>query len=104
MKNRTAIAGSIVAMMAFVASVSASPAMPNDGVATRTHSQIITELRAAGALADRNSRSWSQEPLTQADFDQQELNIESLIERLQNGDPVSSAEINQALAGPDTPY
>lgn len=103
MKTRKLIAGSIVAMMALVASAGVSRAMPNDG-ANRTHSQIIRELRAAGALADRNSKSWSQEPLTQADFDAQELNIERLVERLQNGEPVSPPEISQAIAGPDTPY
>ena len=104
MKNRKSIAGSFVAMMALVASAGTSPAMTNDAVAPMTHSQIIGDLRAASRLADRNSRSWSQEPLTQADFDAQELNIERLVERLQKGEPVSSAEINEALAGPDTDY
>ena len=104
MKNRKSIAGSFVAMMALVASAGTSPAMTNDAVAAMTHSQIIGDLRAASRLADRNSRSWSQEPLTQADFDAQELNIERLVERLQKGEPVSSAEINEALADPDTDY
>ncbi len=104
MQNRKLIAGSFVAMMALVGSASTSPAMTNDAVAAMTHSQIIGELRAASALADRNSKSWSQEPLTQADFDAQKLTIERLVERLQKGETVSSPEISEALADPDTDY
>jgi hypothetical protein len=104
MKNRKSIAGSFVAMMALVASAGTSPAMTNDAVAAMTHSQIIRDLRVASRLADRNSRSWSQEPLTQADFDAQELISSGWSSVCKKASRFSSAEINEALAGPDTDY
>src|SRR5271170_6967516 len=103
MKPLTVLAGSILVMTALAAPVLASGTIPN-GSPANAPAETIKQLRAAAAVTERNSASWSQEPLTQADYDAQELNLDRLIERMQNGNPVSSAEINRALTNPDTPY
>jgi hypothetical protein len=66
--------------------------------------QEIAQLQRAKKLAERNEKDWSEDVLTQADFDEQEKSIDRLTSRLQAGHAVSSDEIHQAIIPPTTRY
>jgi len=50
------------------------------------------------------AKFWSQEPLTQQDYYVQEKQDRHLVAKISAGQPVSSAEIEQALQRVDTEY
>ena len=50
------------------------------------------------------AKFWSQEPLTQQDYYVQEKQDRQLVAKISAGEPVSSAEIEQALQRIDTDY
>jgi hypothetical protein len=64
-----------------------------------TASEVMA-LRKALALSQMREKEWSQEPLTQSEFDLQQRRIERLIERLQRGERVSPQDINEVLKSP----
>jgi len=50
------------------------------------------------------AKYWSQEPITQQDYYVQERQDRQLIAKISAGEPVSQAELDQALRRVDTPY
>src|SRR5258705_7385723 len=67
-------------------------------------SSLIQRLRQQERMDEFKAKFWSQEPLTQQDYYVQEKQDRHLVAKISAGQPVSSAEIEQALQRVDTEY
>jgi hypothetical protein len=67
-------------------------------------SAIVSQLERQQQLDEYKAKFWSQEPITQQDYYVQERQDGQLIARISAGEPVSQAELKQALTRVDTPY
>ena len=92
----TFAAGLLVPAAAFAQSM--SRVAPADSVA------LIKKLQKQEQMDEAKAKFWSQEPITQQDYDVQEQEDRRLIAEISAGEPVSRAEIEQALKHVDTEY
>jgi hypothetical protein len=67
-------------------------------------SAIVSQLQRQQAMDEYKAKFWSQEPLTQQDYYVQVKLDRQLIAKISAGEPVSQAELHQALKRVDTPY
>jgi hypothetical protein len=67
-------------------------------------SAVVSQLERQQQLDEYKAKFWSQEPITQQDYYVQERQDGQLIARISAGEPVSQAELKQALTRVDTPY
>ena len=65
---------------------------------------LVQRLEQQERIDEFKAKYWSQEPLTQQDYYVQEKEDRHLVARISAGEPVSSAEIDQALQRIDTEY
>ena len=65
---------------------------------------LIQKLQEQERMDEFKAKFWSQEPLTQQDYYVQEREDRHLVAKISAGEPVSSAEIEQALQRIDTDY
>ena len=65
---------------------------------------LVQRLEQQERIDEFKAKYWSQEPLTQQDYYVQEKEDRHLVARISAGEPVSSAEIEQALQRIDTDY
>jgi hypothetical protein len=83
--------------------VLAQPALPSLS-STDDSSAVIGRLQKQEQIDEFEAKFWSQEPLTQQDFDVQEKEDRQLAARISAGEPVSHAELEQALERVETEY
>jgi hypothetical protein len=83
--------------------VLAQPVLPSLS-STDDSSSVIGRLQKQERMDEFEAKFWSQEPLTQQDFDVQENEDRQLAARLSAGEPVSHAELEQALEPVETDY
>jgi hypothetical protein len=90
----------------------AQPA-PSAGAATRTAASLTPDEKAAllkkladAKQHDRDARKgWSQEPLTQAGYDEKIQEINRLVDKLNKGEDFPLSDVDKAVASPGTaPY
>lgn len=67
-------------------------------------SAVVSQLQHQQQMDEFKAKFWSQEPITQQDYYVQERQDRQLIARISAGEPVSQAELEQALTRVDTPY
>jgi hypothetical protein len=67
-------------------------------------SAVVNQLQRQEQMDEYKAKFWSQEPITQQDYYVQERQDRQLIAKISAGEPVSRAELEQALARVDTPY
>jgi hypothetical protein len=90
---------SLAAGLLLPAAAFAQPIYPNaDSTA------IVNRLQKQERIDEFKAKFWSQEPVTQQDYYVQERQDRQLIARISAGEPVSQAELDQALRRVDTPY
>jgi hypothetical protein len=90
---------SLAAGLLLPAAAFAQPIYPNaDSTA------IVNRLQKQERNDEFKAKFWSQEPVTQQDYYVQERQDRQLIARISAGEPVSQAELDQALRRVDTPY
>jgi len=65
---------------------------------------LVQRLEQQERIDEFKAKYWSQEPLTQQDYYVQEREDRHLVAKISAGEPVSSAEIEQALQRIDTDY
>src|SRR5258707_15167342 len=65
---------------------------------------LVQRLQEQERMDEFKAKFWSQEPLTQQDYYVQEKQDRHLVAKISAGQPVSSAEIEQALQRVDTEY
>ena len=65
---------------------------------------IVSQLQRQEQMDEYKAKFWSQEPLTQQDYYVQGKLDRQLIAKISAGEPVSRAELQQALGRVDTPY
>jgi hypothetical protein len=94
----TLAAGLMVPAAAF-----AQPVLPSLSL-TDDSSAVIRELQNQEQMDEFEAKFWSQEPLTQQDYYVQEKEDRRLVARISAGEPVSHAELEQALHRVDTDY
>ena len=98
----------VFGMVAFVAGMLLSAAALAQSVIVSTTSNdssaVIGQLERQKQLDEYKAKSWSQEPITQQDYYVQERQDRELIARISAGQPVSAAELEQALGRVDTEY
>ena len=106
MSSRTKASGYSTAAMFGLALLIVPAASATPGVQSTTNDniQVIQTLKMAERVDQENEKQWSQEPLTQADFDLQEQTIEGLTLGLNKGEQVGSEEIEEATKAVPTPY
>jgi hypothetical protein len=83
------------------AAVFAQPMAP---VAPADSAALVKKLQKQERMDEFKAKFWSQEPLTQQDYDVQEKEDQRLIAEISAGEPVSPGEIEQALKRIDTDY
>jgi hypothetical protein len=71
-------------------------AQPTDA-SLSNRAALIEQLKEQRELALKQEKEWSQEPLTQAQYDLQQKRIDRLISKLERGERVSPEEINEAM-------
>ena len=98
----------VFGMIAFVAGMLLPAAAVAQSVIVSTTSKdssaVIGQLERQKQLGEYKAKSWSQEPITQQDYYVQERQDRQLIARISAGQPVSAAELRQALGHVDTEY
>ena len=94
----TLTAGLILPTAALAQTVIPVSSAPNDS------SAIVSQLQRQEQIDEYKAKYWSQEPITQQDYYVQERQDRQLIARISAGEPVSRAELDQALRRVDTPY
>jgi hypothetical protein len=94
----TFVAGLLLAVVASAQTVFPNPALPGDG------SAVVSQLQRQEQMDEFKAKSWTQEPITQQDYYVQEQQDRQLIARIEAGQPVSHAELEQALRRVDTDY
>jgi hypothetical protein len=67
-------------------------------------SAVVSRLQRQQEMDEYKAKYWSQEPITQQDYYVQERQDRQLIARISAGEPVTQAELDQALRRVDTPY
>src|SRR5271166_5286318 len=67
-------------------------------------SALIKRLQAQERMNEFEAKFWTQEPITQQDFCVQETEDRELIAKISAGEPVSHAELDEALKRVDTDY
>ena|ERR1700719_2881411 len=67
-------------------------------------SAVVSQLEHQQQMDEFKAKFWSQEPITQQDYYVQERQDRQLIAKISAGEPVSRAELQQALGRVDTPY
>lgn len=67
-------------------------------------SAVVSRLQRQQEMDEYKAKFWSQEPITQQDYYVQERQDRQLIARISAGEPVSAAELRQALGHVDTEY
>ena len=65
---------------------------------------VVSQLQRQEQMDEFKAKYWSQEPITQQDYYVQERQDRQLIAKISAGEPVSQAELDQALRRVDTPY
>ncbi len=65
---------------------------------------VIDKLQKQERMDEVKAKFWSQEPVTQQDYYVQEKEDRHLIARISAGEPVSHAELEQALKRVGTEY
>ena len=65
---------------------------------------VVSQLQRQQGIDEYKAKFWSQEPITQQDYYVQEKLDRQLIARIAAGEPVTQAELNDALRRVDTPY
>ena len=93
----TFVAGLLLAVVASAQTLFPNP-LPADG------SAIVSQLQRQEQTDEFKAKSWTQEPITQQDYYVQERQDRQLIARIEAGQPVSHAELEQALRRVDTDY
>jgi hypothetical protein len=91
-------AGLLLPAVALAQTVIPVSSAPNDS------SAIVNQLQRQEQMDEYKAKYWSQEPITQQDYYVQERQDRQLIAKISAGEPVSRAELEQALARVDTPY
>jgi hypothetical protein len=91
------VAGLLLPAAALAQSVMVSAA-PYDS------SAVVSQLQRQQEMDEYKAKYWSQEPITQQDYYVQEKQDRQLVARISAGEPVSQAELKQALTRVDTPY
>jgi len=71
---------------------------------TGDSSAVVARLQQQERMDEFEAKFWSQEPLTQQDYYVQEKEDRRLAARISAGEPVSQAELEQALQRVDTDY
>ena len=98
----------VFGMIAFVAGMLLPAAALAQSVIVSTtsndNSAVIGQLERQQQLDEYKAKFWSQEPITQQDYYVQERQDPALIARISAGQPVSAAELRQALGHVDTEY
>ena len=92
------LAGLLLPAVAFAQPVYLQAGSPSDGAA------VISQLQKQEQIDEFKAKFWSQEPLTQEDYDVQEREDRHLIARISAGQPVSHDDLAEALKHVDTPY
>jgi len=67
-------------------------------------SAVVNQLQRQEQMDEYKAKYWSQEPITQQDYYVQEKQDRQLIAKISAGEPISRAELQQALQRVDTPY
>jgi len=92
------VAGFLLPTIAFAQPVYPQAGSPSDSAA------VVSELQNQQQIDEFKAKFWSQEPLTQEDYDVQERKDRHLIARISAGQPVSHDDLAEALKHVDTPY
>jgi hypothetical protein len=91
-------AGLLLPAVALAQPVIPVSSAPNDS------SAIVSQLQRQEQIDEYKAKYWSQEPITQQDYYVQERQDRQLIAKISAGEPVTQAELDQALRRVDTPY
>jgi hypothetical protein len=83
--------------------VLAQPVLPSLS-STDGSSAIIERLQEQERMDEFEAKFWTQEPLTQQDFCVQEKEDRQLAARISAGEPVTHAELEEALKRVETDY
>jgi hypothetical protein len=98
-----------IGMIAFAAGllvpavVLAQPVLPSLS-STDDSRAVVERLQKQERMDEFEAKFWTQEPLTQQDYFVQEKEDRQLVARISAGEPVSHAELEQALKRVDTDY
>ncbi|HYA34349.1 MAG TPA: hypothetical protein VEF03_01965 [Candidatus Binataceae bacterium] len=66
--------------------------------------ELIRKLQAQEQKYEQDEKYWSQEPITQQDYEVQEAKLKQVIAELKSGQSVSKQEIEAATRRVKTPY
>lgn len=93
-----------IGVIAFVAALTAPVAAIAQSSSPADSSALVRQLEQQGRMDEFKAKFWSQEPITQQDYYVQEKEDRQLIAKISAGEPVSHAELKQALQRVDTAY
>jgi hypothetical protein len=92
------VAGLFLPAAAFAQTVVLLSGTPSDS------SAVVSQLEHQRQMDEFKAKFWSQEPITQQDYEVQGRLDRQLIAKISAGEPVTQAELEQALTRVDTPY
>jgi|HubBroStandDraft_1064217.scaffolds.fasta_scaffold38638_2 hypothetical protein len=75
-----------------------APSFPADSTA------LVQRLEQQERIDEFKAKCWSQEPITEQNYDVQEKQDKQLVDRIAAGEQVSQDEVTQALRRVDTDY
>jgi hypothetical protein len=94
----TLTAGLILPTAALAQMIAPASSAPYDS------SAVVSKLQRQQKIDEYKAKYWSQEPITQQDYYVQEKLDRQLVAKIAAGEPVTQAELGQALRRVDTPY